>query len=107
MDPELKEDFKEIYTKLINEFFPVQMVVILVKDSESAIQAASVTVTKISPDYLQVLQSIQKLQVGKYQYQHYNKKTGKTETIDSHFFSEAEVAKALQLGQDLSKATER
>ena len=106
VDPELKEDFKEIYTKLMNEFFPVQTVVILVKDGENTIQAASATVTKTSPHYLQVLQSIQKLQFGKYQYQHYNKKTGKTETIDSHFFSEAEVAKVLQLGQDLSKATQ-
>ena len=105
-DPEVQKVFQEIYTKLINEFFPVQTVLLVVKDGKSTVQSASGTITKTSPDYLQVLMAIQKIQVGKCQYQHRNKKTGKTQTVDSHFFSQAEVEDALKLGQDMSKAAQ-
>lgn len=89
---------------MINEFFPVQSVDDLVKTALTDLQASSSTISKSSSTYLSTLTAIEKLQVGKYQYQYNNKKTGKIEVIDSHFFSEKQVQMALKLGQELSQA---
>lgn len=87
----------------MNQFFPVQSVDSLVKTGLSNVQKASSTISTASGKYLTTLTSLQKVQVGKYQYQ-YKNKAGEVETIDSHFFSNDQVQEALKLGQDLSKA---
>jgi len=81
---------------------PVQTVTALVNDSEASVTAASTAIGQIQDDYLAGLQSIMKIQVGQYQFSYYNPKTQKTETIDNHFFSDAEVQEALQLGKDMN-----
>jgi len=81
---------------------PVQTVAALVNDTKVSITAASTTIGQIQDDYLTGLQSIMKVQVGQYQFIYYNPKTQKTEKIDNHFFSDAEVQEALQLGKDMN-----
>ena len=103
-DPAIQQDFKEIFEKLMNQFFPIQSVDQLVKTGLSDLQEASSSISKVSENYLSTLSSLQKLQVGNCQYQYKNKKTGKIEIIDNHFFSEEQVQQALQLGEELSKA---
>lgn len=103
-NPTIKRDFKLLFEKLLNEFFPVQSIDSLVKTGLSDLHSASSIISGASQNYLSTLTSLQKLQVGKYQFQYKSKKTGKTEIIDNHFFTEDEVQQALQLGQDLSKA---
>ena len=88
----------------MNHLMPVQTVEGLVKDSKAAIAAASTAIAKIQNNYLQVLQSIENIRVGPYQFQHYNPKTQKMETIKNHFFTEAEVQKMLQLLKDISES---
>lgn len=122
-DPAVKDEFQQLYSKLLEEFFPVHGVDSTVKDGESAVAAAIETIKKTSPGYLEALTSLQKLQVGPYTYKYYrkatkfdikdpnafkckyhDKPTKQAVTIDSHFFSEDEVHEALQLGQDMSNA---
>lgn len=86
----------------MNHFLPVQTVAGLVKDSEAAVSEASTSIGKIQSNYLQVLQSVEKIQIGKYQFKHYNPKTKKMETINNCFFNEAEVQEILQLTKDMN-----
>ena len=74
----------------------------MVKESEAAVTAASTSIAKTQNAYLQVLQSIEKVQIGQYQFKHYNPKTKKTEIIDNHFFTDSEVQEVLQLGKDMN-----
>ena len=100
-DPTVIQTFKTLFEDVMNHFFPVQTVTGLVKDSGVAVTSASTSIGKIQSNYLQVLRSIEKIQVGPYQFKHYNPKTKKTETINNHFFTEAEVQKILQLTKDV------
>ncbi len=103
-DQAVQQDFKEMFEKLMNEYFPVQSVEKLVKTGLSDLQAASSTISGASNTYLSTLISLQNLQEGKYKFKYCNKKTGTTTYIYSHFFSDDQVQQAIELGEELSKA---
>ena len=91
----------------MNRFFPIQSVDSKVKIGLSDLQESSSAISKASNSYLSALNSIQKLQVGKCQYQHKNKKTGKIESISNHFLSKKDSQLAMKLGNELRKARVR
>ena len=101
-DPTITQTFKTLFEEANNHFFPVQTVTGLVKDTEAAVTAASISIAEVQNGYLQVLQSIEKIEIGQYQFKHYNPKTKKTETIDYHFFTDLGVQELLQLGKDMN-----
>ena len=88
----------------MDEFFPVKDVNRLVHTGLMDLQKAQSKISETSQAYLDALKTLQNLQVGKFQYKYKNKKTGKVETIDSHFFTDEEVQQALNLGHDLHNA---
>ena len=100
--PTVRQTLHTLFDDAMNHFFPVQTVAGLMKDSGAAVTAASTSIAKILSNYLQVLQSIENIQVGPYQFKHYNPKTKKTETINNYFFTDAEVQEILQLGKDMN-----
>ena len=67
----------------------------------------SFTITTGSKAYLAALNALISMRAGKYQFTHQNKKTGKTETIDNHFFDEKDTQEALQLGKDMGGKSTR
>lgn len=59
----------------MEEFFPVQDLNSVVKGGEKAVASATTTIKQTSPDYLEALSSLQKLQVGPHKYKYYRKAT--------------------------------
>ena len=80
----------------------VQTVATLLGDSEAAVSEASSIIAPIQVSYLQGLQSINQIQIGECKFSYYNPESEQTETIDNHFFNEAQVQEALKLGQDMN-----
>jgi len=54
--PLIKEEFQQLYSKLLEEFFPVQDLDSVVKGGEKAVASATTTIKQASP-----LSSLQKL----------------------------------------------
>lgn len=104
-DPTVQKIFKDLSNQVINHYFPVQSVMTIVGDTETAVTAASATITQTQSGYLAVLQLIEKAQIGTHKFTYYNLKTKVTVTINSAFFNNDEVDEATQLGKDMSDDT--
>lgn len=54
-DPSIKEEFQQLYSKLLEEFFPVQDLDSVVKGGEKAVASATTTIKQASLSSLQKL----------------------------------------------------
>ena len=106
-DKTIQQDFQKVFQALLNEFFPVQTVGGLVSTGNSHVMQAGKTISTGSKPYIDALNALIAMRAGKYQFTHKNKKTGKTETIDNHFFNEKDAQEALQLGRDMGGKSTR
>ena len=103
----VQKDFQNVFQTLLNEFFPVQTVGKLVNTGNSHVSQAAKTISTGSKPYIDALKALIAMRAGKYQFTHKNTKTGKTETIDNHFFDESTAQMALQLGRDMNPKSAR
>ena len=97
----VRKFFEDLSNEVINHYFPVQSITVIVGDTKRVLTEASVAIAQTQNGYLAMLQSLEKIQIGNYQFTYYNPKTKKTSTINSYFFSNAEVSEATQLGKDM------
>ena len=97
----VRKFFENLSNEVINHYFPVQSVIVIVGDTKQILTDASAAIAQIQNGYLVMLQSIEKIQIGNYQFTYYNPMTKKTKAINNYFFSDAEVVEATQLGKDM------
>ena len=102
-DDAIKKEFQKVFQTLMNEFFPVKTVYDLVKNGNSHVVQAEKTVTTGSKAYIDALNALISMRAGKYQFKYTSKKTGLTETINSHFFDESDAKEAVKLGNDMGQ----
>lgn len=103
-DKSTQDALSKLADEVLDNFFPVETLDKDVNAIRMNFDKMSKSFQSLAPSFVNSLTSLQQMQVGKYRFQYKNKKTGKVETIDSHFFSDDLVQVALKLGQDMNAA---